>query len=94
MAYQKRELYVTSPIGDLQDEMIRVLKSKEPKIRSDKIKQLVFEPIPMSKIRWVKWFTPIEMEKYLVKLNDFKKAKDEYATTLDNRVDDIDIEGI
>ena len=84
MAYKKRELYVTSQIGELQEEMIQVLKSKEPKIRNDKIKQLVFAPVPMSKIRWLKWFTPVEMEKYLVK----------YTPTLNNEVDSIDVEGI
>lgn len=81
MAYQKRELYVTSPVGELQEEMIQVLKNKELNIRNDKIKQLVFAPVPMSKIRWLKWFTPVEMVKYLVK----------YAPTLNNEVDSIDI---
>ena len=91
MAYQRRELFVPSPVGELQDEMIKVLKSKEPKIRSDKIKQLVFEPVPMSKIRWVKWFTPIEMEKYLVRYDDFEEIKSAYVRSLD---EDFNIDGI
>ena len=84
MAYHKRKLFVTTPNGDLQNEMIEVLKYKEPKIRGDKIKQLVFEPVPMSKIRWLKWLTPAEMERYLVGYEEFDKTKN----------DDIDVDGI
>ena len=41
-----------------------------------KARQLVYYPTPMSLIRWGKWLTPIEIDKYLVECEDDTEFKE------------------
>lgn len=65
-SYRKRTKYVVAPDGDLQIELMELLREKFPETSEFKIKQLALDPAPMSKMRWIKWLHPNEMEKFLV----------------------------
>ena len=69
MAYEKRKLYTVSDDLDTKAELLETLYEKE-NVSTIKARQLVYYPTPMSLIRWGKWLTPIEMDKYLVEYDD------------------------
>lgn len=69
MAYEKRKLYTITDDLDLKTELLEILYDKED-VSTIKARQLVYYPTPMSLIRWGKWLTPMEMDKYLVEYDD------------------------
>ena len=69
MAYEKRKLYTVSDDLDTKAELLETLYEKE-NVSTIKARQLVYYPTPMSLIRWGKWLTPMEMDKYLVEYDD------------------------
>ena len=69
MAYEKRKLYTVSDDLDTKAELLETLYEKE-NVSTIKARQLVYYPTPMSLIRWGKWLSPVEMDKYLVEYDD------------------------
>lgn len=69
MAYIKRDFYTVPDDGDIKEELLEVLIANG--IKETKAKQLVYYPRPMSLIRWSRYLTAKQMEKYLV-INDLK----------------------
>ena len=77
MAYEKRKLYTVCDDLDLKTELLELLYEKED-VSSIKARQLVYYPTPMSLIRWGKWLSPIEIDKYLVEYEDDNEDDIEY----------------
>lgn len=75
MAYEKRKLYTITDDLDLKTELLEALYDKED-VSTIKARQLVYYPTPMSLIRWGKWLTPIEIDRYLVECEDDTEFKE------------------
>lgn len=91
MAYIKKDMFVSTTNPVIQDEMIECLRSKEDLgLKKNKIMQLVYQPVPMSKLRWSKYFNSVEMARFLVLVD-----AEETEEVVDDIKDTIDeVEGI
>lgn len=65
MAYMKRQKMTIIDDNDMKNELLIEL-NENPNISGAKARQLILFPTPMSAIRWAKWLTPAQIEKYLV----------------------------
>lgn len=69
MAYQKKRLYTVTDDLDAKAELLELLYEKDG-VTTIKARQLVYYPTPMSLIRWGKWLTPHEIDRYLVECDN------------------------
>ena len=74
MAYIKRTKYVVNPDNDVKEAFLEEMYTKDT-IKPSKARQLVYYSVPMSLIRWGKYITPEEAEKYLVPYEEETEEK-------------------
>lgn len=69
MAYVKRIKYTIADDNELKQDLLAELSESEV-VSGGKARQLVYYPTPMSKIRWGRYLTPAQIDKYLVPVDE------------------------
>lgn len=85
MAYVKRTKYTIKNDDNVKDELLNVLLEKG--IPSNKARNLVFYPRPMSLIRWSKYLDATEIRLFLVPFDEDNVEKTE---TIEEDMSDIE----
>ena len=82
MAYVKRDKLTIINCGKMKDELVEVLIKKFPNRRVSDIKNLILYPIPMTALRWTKYLSYDEIDKYLCPLGEENALGEYYKNSL------------
>lgn len=88
MAYVKRTKYTVKNDDNVKDELLDVLLEKG--IPSNKARNLVFYPRPMSLIRWSKYLDATEIRLFLVPFDEDNTNEVEETETIEENMSDIE----
>lgn len=88
MAYVKRTKYTIKNDDNVKDELLNVLLEKG--IASNKARNLVYYPRPMSLIRWSNYLDTAEMKIFLIPFNEDTTNEVEETETIEENMSDIE----
>lgn len=86
MAYVQREKLTVINSAKVREELLDILIAI-PEMKGNYARKMVFYPTPMSAIRWSRYLTPTEIDKYLCPVGQ----EDELGKIYDNNINSFDI---